>query len=360
MRIRALVIPIAVALSMSAPAVAAASGWTVVATPGPAVARLAATDFAGSGDGWAVGSAGISLQGTGVDALAEHWDGQSWQVVPSFTQANSDEALTGVTSTGPSNAWAVGWHDPYGTVRVHGLMLHWDGLRWSVSQDAPHSPIPVAIDARTPSDVWAVGSGFFEHFDGTSWTTVASTVGTHLRAVTVLAANDAWAVGGIDDTRPGYRRDLTYLAHWDGVSWTTAPSPLGLTSGSLSSVSATGPSDIWAVGALSSGPPVALHYDGAGWRQVATPPTGPFSALAGVVAISSTNAWAVGSRNGTLPNGDAVQRTLTEHWNGTAWSVVPSPNDTNTDNSLTAVVRLDSTVWAVGGDGNELVLRRGS
>jgi hypothetical protein len=359
MRIRALVIPFALALSVSAPAGAAVGGWTVVSTPGPAVARLVATDFAASSDGWAVGSAGVSLQGTGVDALAEHWNGQSWQVVPSFTQPSSNEALTGVTSTGPGNAWAVGWHDPYGTVRVHGLMLHWNGQQWSVTQDAPHSPIPVAIDARTPSDVWAVGSDLFQHFDGTTWTTASFTpVGAHLRAVTVLAANNAWAVGGIDDARSGYRHDLTYLAHWDGTSWSSVPSPLGLTSGSLSSVSATGPSDIWAVGSVDSGAPVALHYDGTSWRQVATPSNGPFSALNGVVAISSTNVWAVGNRNGTLSNGNAVLRTLTEHWDGTAWSVVASPNDTSNDNSLAATTSSGTTIWAFGGDGNVLVLRR--
>lgn len=359
MRVRAIVISFAIALSVSAPAGAAVGGWTVVPTPGLPGARLVATDFVTSGDGWAVGSAGFSLQGTGVDALAEHWNGQSWQVVPSFTQPSSNEALTGVTSTGPDNAWAVGWHDPYGTVRRHGLMLHWDGQRWTVTQDAPHSPIPVAIDARTPSDVWAVGSDLFQHFDGTTWTTAPFTpVGAHVRAVTVLAANDAWAVGGIDDARTGYSRDLTYLAHWDGTSWKSVPSPLGLTTGSLSSVSGSGPSDIWAVGMLSSGSPVALHYDGASWTRVAAPSNGPFSALNGVVAISATNAWAVGSRNGTLANGNAVQRTLTEHWNGTVWSVVASPNDTDNDNSLVAVTRSGSVVWAFGGDGNELALRR--
>ena len=217
MRIRviAIVIALVIALSASAPAGAAVGGWTVVAAPGPAVARLVATDFAGTSDGWVVGSAGVSLEGTGVDALAEHWNGLSWQVVPSLSAPSSDEALTGVASTGASNAWAVGWHDPYGTVRVHGLMLHWNGQQWSVTQDAAHSPVPVAIDARTASDVWAVGNDFFEHFDGTGWTTAAFTpVGAHLRAVTVLAADDAWAVGGIKDARTGYRHDLTYLAHF--------------------------------------------------------------------------------------------------------------------------------------------------
>jgi hypothetical protein len=77
-----------------------------------------------------------------------------------------------------------------------------------------------------------------------------------------------------------------------------------------------------------------------------------------VVAISPTNVWAVGNRNGTLPNGNVVQRTLTEHWDGIAWTVVASPNATDNDNSLAAVTRAGTTIWAFGGDGNVLVLRR--
>src|SRR5438105_3286110 len=58
------------------------------------------------------------------------------------------------------------------------------------------------------------------------------------------------------------------------------------------------------------------------WTSVTTISPGSLdNYLNGVSATSSTDAWAVGSYTvGTAAN------TLAEHWNGTSWSVVPSPN----------------------------------
>jgi len=67
--------------------------------------------------------------------------------------------------------------------------------------------------------------------------------------------------------------------------------------------------------------------------------------LNGVAAISDNNVWAVGVWMGPT----AINRTLTEHWNGSSWSVVPSPNVGSLDNTLNAVSAVSSNdVWAVG------------
>src|SRR4051812_42239449 len=44
--------------------------------------------------------------------------------------------------------------------------------------------------------------------------------------------------------------------------------------------------------------------------------------LSGIAAVSPTDVWAVGEQRAA----DGVNRTLTEHWNGSSWQVVPSPN----------------------------------
>ncbi len=57
---------------------------------------------------------------------------------------------------------------------------------------------------------------------------------------------------------------------------------------------------------------------------------------------ASNDVWAVGTSK-TL--------TLTEHWDGSSWSVEPSPNrsTTSSGNVLDAVVAIASNdVWAVG------------
>jgi hypothetical protein len=57
--------------------------------------------------------------------------------------------------------------------------------------------------------------------------------------------------------------------------------------------------------------------------------------------------WAVGSFS--VAAGTTVQgRTLVEHWNGSAWSVVPSPNVGGNDNLLNGVGAAAGDVWAVG------------
>jgi hypothetical protein len=44
-----------------------------------------------------------------------------------------------------------------------------------------------------------------------------------------------------------------------------------------------------------------------------------------------------------------VSHTLIEHWNGSAWTIVPSPNVGSGNNSLAAVAaRSANDVWAVG------------
>ena len=69
--------------------------------------------------------------------------------------------------------------------------------------------------------------------------------------------------------------------------------------------------------------------------------------LYGVTALSSSNAWAVGfSFNGT------AGQTMIEHWNGSSWRLVASPNPAGSshDNNLYGVAATSSTnAWAVGG-----------
>src|SRR5215472_10066152 len=69
--------------------------------------------------------------------------------------------------------------------------------------------------------------------------------------------------------------------------------------------------------------------------------------LNGVGASSASDAWAVGTLGGAFE--DSAIGTLTEHFNGTAWAVVPSPDAIHIDDELNAVADLSPTnAWAVG------------
>jgi hypothetical protein len=133
--------------------------------------------------------------------------------------------------------------------------------------------------------------------------------------------------------------------------WTVRPSA-GPSGASLNAVAATSPGDVWAVGSYDVGgayKSLIEHWNGSKWTVFPSPnPASGFhttNALSGVVAISRKNAWAFGfylTRTTTF-------RTLIEHWNGANWSVVPSPNSGPGENTLAAAVARSATdIWTVG------------
>ena len=102
---------------------------------------------------------------------------------------------------------------------------------------------------------------------------------------------------------------------------------------------------VWAIVILVL---VALPAQAASaFRQATTPnPSGSGNDLSDVAAISSTDVWSVGTDEGdnTIPS-----KTLAEHWNGTGWSIVRTPNAGPGWNFLSGVSGSSSTdVWAVG------------
>jgi hypothetical protein len=132
--------------------------------------------------------------------------------------------------------------------------------------------------------------------------------------------------------------------NWTG---TQPPSP-GAGSNELFGVAVLSACDAWAVGddITSNGGRETLteHWNGSSWTVVPSPdPASPDNVLSSVRAISHTNVWAVGyTASGP---GD---KTLILHWNGTRWKQVPSPNP-GTFNRLYSVRAVSaSDAWAVG------------
>jgi photosystem II stability/assembly factor-like uncharacterized protein len=110
-----------------------------------------------------------------------------------------------------------------------------------------------------------------------------------------------------------------------------------------------GRTDAWAVGKGRNGAALAEHWNGNAWSVVPVPaPAGSASSqLSGIAALSPSDIWAVGSV-ATVAGTTVQGRTLVEHWNGTAWSIVTSRNATNS-NLLTGVAAVAANdVWAVG------------
>jgi hypothetical protein len=173
-----------------------------------------------------------------------------------------------------------------------------------------------------------------------------------LFGVAALSPADVWAVGihcwGGCGTEP---QGQPVVVHWNGTAWSKVKiHGLGSAGGAINAVSAFSPTDVWAVG-YSDIPgtrytePLTLHWNGTAWSVVPSP-TGA-GLLQGVRAVSATSAWAVGDTE----NPDTTTGTLTMRWNGTTWSTVPSPDPgpfgyTNELRSVTATSAKNA--WAVG------------
>ncbi len=130
--------------------------------------------------------------------------------------------------------------------------------------------------------------------------------------------------------------------------FTITPTPNGPQYNRLLAVAGFDVNDIWAVGFTNgtSYQTLVEHWDGSSWSVVPSPNLGVISQLLGVGGIASDDLWAVGIFIEDF--GFHPTRTLTEHWDGVQWTVVPSPNLEGFDelNAVAAVARDD--VWAVG------------
>lgn len=148
----------------------------------------------------------------------------------------------------------------------------------------------------------------------------------------------------------------TSLTFAQSGAWTLLSSPnVGTNGNHLFGVAAVSANDIWAVGDYNDGPnmyhsrTLAEHWNGSSWSIVASPNPATGSSdddqLQAVAAVSSNNVWAVGY----ISNNDIfAARTLIEHWNGASWSVVPSPNPTVSQYLYGVTAISASDIWAVG------------
>jgi hypothetical protein len=251
------------------------------------------------------------------------------------------------------------------------VIERWDGSAWRIvaSPNFGATSGLVGVAAPDAAHAFAVGSrgptsglhnrALVEQFDGTDWS-VAPTPrtgpgGSYLAGTAAVSGDDAWAVGG--RTRSSGRPEAL-AEHWDGLTWSIVHTPRisharGVGLGSVSAVSAT---DAWAVGAFFRGrqgtQPLAEHWDGAAWSIVPTPAPGPDFALSSVDAVSADDVWAVGYH----PEGPF--RPLAEHWDGSSWSIVKVEHP-GSNALLFGVTSSDTSVYAVGrNDGRPTFVER--
>ena len=242
----------------------------------------------------------------------------------------------------------------------------------------------LAVDSASADDVWAVGMTYLsgprkvapliEHWDGRGWSIVASPDlpgSGFLTSVSAASASDVWASGSYSVQGVGQR---TLIMHWDGTRWSVVPSPS--VSGanvapnqSLTGITAVSPQAAWAVGSYAVFEPdltgivrttaktMVQHWDGTTWRIVDSPnPARPGtmgSFLLSIDAATATDVWAVGRYDAAVGAAyeSPIYQTLIQHWDGTTWTAVSSPTPpgrSDYNHLLDVSVTAPDDVWAVG------------
>jgi hypothetical protein len=336
------------------------------------LSAVSASDVWGVGQVVASGNAGV--------ALAEHWNGQSWSVVPVQHVGNShmayerSEDLTSVDAISPANVWAVGFYpskasvnDTPSTANDSTLIEHWNGTTWSIvaAPDASPSDNLNSVSAYSTTDVWAVGGATYtiadpafvplnydaplvEHWNGSSWKIIPAPTlgldphnpaavakarselisgaavnfsGADLTSVHAIAPDDVWASGVVSFANQGdagFGADETLTEHWNGTKWSIVTAPdvtvaeiKSAAGDDLDSISGSA-GDVWTVGRAQPIGTLALHWNGTAWSVVPSPQTGPNGYLNAVLDLGANNVWAAG---------DEI-----DHWNGTDWTQMPTLN----------------------------------
>src|SRR6202140_5747664 len=340
----------------------AGSSFQVVPTPNENVnSELFAASASSPNDIWAGGQSTI------------HFDGTKWTAFPApMIKGDNNSFLQGVVDISPTLAWAAG----NVTDRAHPgqVIERWNGTKWSVFPGPKFGKKDqadvFAMTSSSANDVWAIGSlvnlgtglvsSLFEHWNGTAWTaTTVESNNEFLFGASADATNDGWAVGFHGSDNIG-----TSAMHWDGTTWkSVATLNVGQGTNKLNAVLALAPNDVWAVGfSTPVAPPkraatltLIEHWDGTSWAVVPSPNVGPNSAnqsnrLLGLTANSANDIWAFGSY--FAADGSGHQMTLLLHWDGTSWTVASSPSPTKggfpCDLLWTGVVPSSGNLWILG------------
>jgi hypothetical protein len=286
----------------------------------------------------------------------------AWSVVASPNAVPDGNILEGVSADSATDAWAVG----YFVENSVGLPLaeHWNGTRWTAMEGFNvnrNGTVFQSVAALNPTLAWAVGyysdgvviKPVIERWNGTKWTYVPSPSISNglLFAVAAVSANDIWAVGYVATSNNGNTRAL--IEHWNGTTWANVPATnRNSIENDFLGVSPVNASDIWIGGIYAPTTPgldqtLTEYWNGTRWTIVPSPDINANSNnINAIGALSATSAFAAGDYYNSTAG---VFQTSAEVWNGKKWTSVPTPNEGKYPTVLAGLAAVSTTeVLAVG------------
>jgi hypothetical protein len=359
------------------------SGFTVASSAnlGGASAYFNDVTTPTSSSGWIVGSINRPTDPGAPWALMEQWNGTSWSRIglPSLPPTAIETHLVSISSTTPTDAWAVGWSVTKTRPRSRSSAYHqlvyrrtaagWKRVTIATYPGALYNQVR-SVSVASPTNVWALAVTDLIcmedvlHYDGTHWSEVDSydqcdagtiTLYDHL---TATGASTGWAVGG---GATDYESQGGGLATCFG-----SPCPAGSDlafAGGLNgqfAASAGTRSDLWALGSNrvqgTAYEPMIWHWNGSAWQDATPGFADESQSVDDGVLLPNGDLWTAGYR--TTVRGD---RTWILEHSLSGWHGLGGPNSGTADNQLYSIAHVGGTatgMWAVGAAGDQPLLLR--
>ena len=366
---------VALVLCVASAEAAVASGWSIQRTPNPAGASYSVLSGVSCSSRTACTAVGhfTNRVGAGV-TLAERWNGSSWSIQRSPNPAGATASLLfGVSCASRTACTAVGSVTNRAGTTVP-LAERWNGIRWSI-QPTPKptgakgygvsylggvscaSPRSCAAVGHSGNSAGTAGVPLAERWNGIRWSIQQTPQPAHatvgfLSGVSCSSLRYCTTTGFFIN---GAGVGVTLAERWNGTKWTIqrTPNPAAWTYVQLVDVSCPSQRSCTAAGFFSivTGIEVMLAegWNGTSWTiQRTLYPAGATGVqFAGVSCASPSSCTAVGF----FGNAAGFDVMLVERWDGTSWTIQPTPYPAGaTSNSLGAVSCTSTTACtAVGG-----------
>ena len=253
------------------------------------------------------------------------------------TPTVTDGILNGVSCVNATFCVSVGQQGTGPTP----LLEEWNGSSWTVMA-APTVSGPsalFAVSCTSTTQCVAVGgvgdNALAEQWNGSAWKIVSSppVAGADSSELAGVSCTSATACVAVGQAFFGGGVYAPVAMRWDGTTWSLQTTPaLSGSGGFLNAVSCTSATMCMAVGTLDSAS-LTEQWNGTAWTVVpSASPAGQSSVyLNGVSCIGPS--WCMAAGEGYA----GTYQTLTQVWNGTAWTVVPSPNAGSASNHLSGI-----------------------
>ena len=287
--------------------------------------------------------------------MIERWNGTSWSINDRrVSPGPTNSALSGV-SCASTTCIVVGQYTNTAAVQST-LVERRTGHTWakvtSPNQPGAKKNSLSSVSCPSVTTCFAVGTWvdiqdraqtLIERWNGHTWSIMHSPDNSQTRrsflvqlsSISCASVKSCFAVGSIYDNGT----IKTLVEQWTGKGWLILKSPnrTSLGTNMLEGVSCTSASYCWAVGQSSTDSgarPMTQHWNGTAWTLVSSPdvPGAVFDDLKAVSCATSKMCVAVGA----LPTGSSTSG-LVLRWNGTVWSRVTTPDPVGTRGTLSGV-----------------------